>query len=356
MVLGVLLYPSLFAHAACLNCGAQTSKTETTSTQKTDDTATAETNDREDGLFVPILFGVALDDITPNFTDPRDGGARAHEGLDMQAPKGTPIISPSRAKVIDYGTWPGAGIYVTTEDSAGVQYVYMHLDARAKLRKGRTVQEGDIIGFVGNTGNAQNAPSHLHFEMRIKGRAIDPYPFITREHTLEEKLAITEDILEDYNDDELAELLADQFESVFVYAQTRKLDIPTEIIRALPKIARTQALGNNDLEMGDRGTEVVLLQSKLIAGGYLDLATPTDYFGPLTKRALVAYQVDNNLSPATGYFGAETRAHMLGEAPTHGLATKSNNSELTQLVKLLIALNIIPEEKRSAAYAAIENV
>ena len=66
---------------------------------------------------MPILFGVSVKNISPNFGDPRDGGARTHEGEDIMAVKGTPIISPTNAVVIRAGTG-GSGVLQTVSFKA----------------------------------------------------------------------------------------------------------------------------------------------------------------------------------------------------------------------------------------------
>src|SRR3990167_873862 len=82
---------------------------------------------RVEALPIPVLLGVELSNLTKNFGDPRDGGARTHEGLDMLAPEGTPIASPTEAVVIRIGEDDGSGIYVRTANPGGESFVYMHL-------------------------------------------------------------------------------------------------------------------------------------------------------------------------------------------------------------------------------------
>jgi murein DD-endopeptidase MepM/ murein hydrolase activator NlpD len=128
-------------------------------------------------LPMPVLFGVNIFSLTPDFGDPRSGG-REHEGQDILAPRGAPIISPTEAVVLDRGVWPGAGNYVSTANPGGENFRYMHLDQPSHLRPGDKLEAGDLIGFVGATGNASGGAPHLHFEIRKSG-AIDPYPRLT---------------------------------------------------------------------------------------------------------------------------------------------------------------------------------
>src|SRR3990167_3062150 len=151
---------------------------------------------RVEALPIPVLLGVELSNLTKNFGDPRDGGARTHEGLDMLAPEGTPIASPTEAVVIRIGEDDGSGIYVRTANPGGESFVYMHLVSVADdLERGDALERGDLIGFVGNTGNASGGPAHLHFEIRKDG-AHDPYPRLTHTFTLEERMSALEEALE----------------------------------------------------------------------------------------------------------------------------------------------------------------
>ena len=82
---------------------------------------------------IPVLFGVPLSKITDTFGDPRSGG-RTHEGNDIIAPKGTPIVSPTESVVIGIGVWTGAGNYVSTANPGGENFRYMHLDRVANIK------------------------------------------------------------------------------------------------------------------------------------------------------------------------------------------------------------------------------
>ncbi len=141
-------------------------------------------------LKVPVLLGVSVSQLSPNFGDPRGGGTRSHEGLDIMAPRGAFVVSPTEAVVVRIGEGESAGIYVYTANPGGETFAYMHLDSIADgVKPGTKLQAGDIIGYVGNTGNASGGAAHLHFEIRGKNGLVDPYTRITREFTLEERIA-----------------------------------------------------------------------------------------------------------------------------------------------------------------------
>ena len=113
------------------------------------------------------------------FGAPRSGG-RLHQGNDIFAPHGTPLYAVERAVVSQMGTNSLGGIKLWITGESGTSYYYAHLAAFAPgLANGTVVEPGNVVGFVGNTGNAITTPSHLHFEIHPGGGpAIDPYPIL----------------------------------------------------------------------------------------------------------------------------------------------------------------------------------
>ena len=147
-------------------------------------------------LKVPVLLGVTASQLLPNFGDPRGGGTRSHEGLDIMAPRGAFVASPTEAVVVRTGEGESAGIYVYTANPGGETFAYMHLDSIADgIKPGTKLKAGDIIGYVGNTGNASGGAPHLHFEIRGKNGLVDPCTRITREFTLEERITALKSLL-----------------------------------------------------------------------------------------------------------------------------------------------------------------
>jgi peptidoglycan LD-endopeptidase LytH len=127
---------------------------------------------------VPVLFPVlngAMRDIGGVFGDPRDGGARRHEGVDIFAPRGTPVVAVASGTVTRVSSDNIGGLVVWLADaSSDLSYYYAHLDEQ-HVREGQWVAAGDVLGTVGNTGNARGTPPHLHFGVYRPGRsAIDP--------------------------------------------------------------------------------------------------------------------------------------------------------------------------------------
>ena len=128
-------------------------------------------------LPVPV-DGVRSRQIADTWGGPRSGG-RKHKGVDIFAPRGTPVRSTTRGLVVRVGTVKlgrkvvavlGPGLYI---------HYYAHLDAFGKFKPGDVVQEGDVLGYVGDTGNAKGTPFHLHYEVYTPKRgAVNPWPLL----------------------------------------------------------------------------------------------------------------------------------------------------------------------------------
>jgi murein DD-endopeptidase MepM/ murein hydrolase activator NlpD len=108
------------------------------------------------------------------YGDARDGGRRRHEGLDIFARRGTPVVAAADGTVRSTRRNNLGGNVVWLRDEFGRSHYYAHLDRQA-VRRGQRVQAGDTIGFVGNSGNARTTPPHLHFGIYSRG-SFDPYP------------------------------------------------------------------------------------------------------------------------------------------------------------------------------------
>lgn len=140
------------------------------------------------GLYVldPVPLGVPVQGVTrerlvSTFGAPRSGG-RTHEGVDIFAPRGTPVLAAHDGVVLRVGQYRLGGTVIHTIGRRGVIAYYAHLDrVRPDLRRGLPVREGETIGWVGNTGNARTTPPHLHFEARPLALGLvarDPVPLL----------------------------------------------------------------------------------------------------------------------------------------------------------------------------------
>lgn len=127
------------------------------------------------------VSGQSSKNIISYFGDERAGGARKHEGIDIGAPRGTTVLSVAAGvvtRVVEKGNG-GKQVWMRNMDSTRTYY-YAHLD-KQMVEEGQRVKEGDIIGTVGNTGNASNGPPHLHFEVIDEwGKSIDPLPLMSK--------------------------------------------------------------------------------------------------------------------------------------------------------------------------------
>lgn len=125
------------------------------------------------------VSGGAMSDVGSSFGDPRDGGARAHEGVDIFAPRGTPVLAAADGFIRQARNTPTGGLVIWQADASNeLTYYYAHLD-ELHAREGTYVHAGETIGTVGNTGNARGVRPHLHFAVYRPGRvALDPAPLL----------------------------------------------------------------------------------------------------------------------------------------------------------------------------------
>jgi murein DD-endopeptidase MepM/ murein hydrolase activator NlpD len=111
-----------------------------------------------------------------------------HHGEDIFAPLGAPVLAVANGIVYSVGWNKVGGLRFWLQDLAGNEFYYAHLSAFSPLAiNGAQVRAGDVIGFVGNTGDAEHTPYHLHFEIHpvsllyrgYDGSAVPPYPYLT---------------------------------------------------------------------------------------------------------------------------------------------------------------------------------
>lgn len=133
-------------------------------------------------LMIPVE-GITLERLRNTFGDDRDGGARQHGAIDIMAPRGTAVLAADDGRILRMGfnALGGLTIYQTDPDRRFVYY-YAHLDRYASaLQDGASVSRGDLIGYVGSSGNASPTAPHLHFQVLLfrdrywEGEAVNPY-------------------------------------------------------------------------------------------------------------------------------------------------------------------------------------
>lgn len=113
-------------------------------------------------------------DVTNSFGDPRPGG-RHHEGVDVMAPRSTPIYAVESGYIAKAGRGNLAGNEIIERGVSGNSFFYAHQTVNL-VHSGEHVRAGELIGRVGNTGDAAGGPTHLHFEFWPGGGSpADPY-------------------------------------------------------------------------------------------------------------------------------------------------------------------------------------
>ena len=111
----------------------------------------------------------------------RNGG-RIHEGVDITAPCGAPLVAVANGRVLGAGYDPVLyGNYVLIHgEGERRSYFYAHMPRPAAVKRGERVWEGQRVGSVGETGNAVGTGCHLHFEIHLRGVAVDPTAELAR--------------------------------------------------------------------------------------------------------------------------------------------------------------------------------
>ena len=129
-------------------------------------------------LPVPVE-GVAPTDLVNTWGARRSGG-RGHEGIDIFAPRGTPVIAATQGVVMRKGWNRLGGKTVSVLGPGGWYHYYAHLDEWDAPAVGDWVEAGTVLGYVGDTGNAKGTPTHLHYGIYESGGARNPYPLLRR--------------------------------------------------------------------------------------------------------------------------------------------------------------------------------
>ena len=138
----------------------------------------------------------------------RRSGGRRHKGVDIMSPRGTEIVAVADGVVTAFGTQRLSGYYIRIDHGDGWATSYMHLNndtigtddgegglwtaIHPTLSVGDTVVAGQVIGYVGDSGNAEGTQPHTHFEVKYEGRKINPYPFLAEVWSREQRLPATD--------------------------------------------------------------------------------------------------------------------------------------------------------------------
>jgi len=130
-------------------------------------------------IAIPSVQPVSELKFTSNFgirSDPFTGGARMHAGVDIPGPVGTPIYATADGMIAAAERHGGYGNLVEINHGKGIATRYGHL-SKILVTPNTRVHRGQVIGLMGSTGRSTG--SHLHYEVRMDGRAVNPIPFLT---------------------------------------------------------------------------------------------------------------------------------------------------------------------------------
>lgn len=146
----------------------------------------AQTADAPSGLLLPVQ-GIQASQLRDTFTDARSEG-RVHDAIDIMADAGTPVLAVADGTVEKLFDSERGGLTVYQFEPSGRWcYYYAHLQRYADgLTEKQVIRRGEVIGYVGSTGNASAEAPHLHFEVHVlgpekqwwKGESINPYPLL----------------------------------------------------------------------------------------------------------------------------------------------------------------------------------
>lgn len=141
---------------------------------------------RSPTLLIPVA-GVTVEQLHDSYDAGREGG-RVHQAIDIHAPRGTPVLAAADGTILKLhsGSRGGIAVYQLGVDGR-TRYYYAHLERYARdLEEGEAVRRGDVIGYVGDTGNAAPGDFHLHFSVAVlddahrwwEGANLNPYPLL----------------------------------------------------------------------------------------------------------------------------------------------------------------------------------
>lgn len=143
-------------------------------------------------LLVPVQ-GIKLANLSDTYDQPR-GTQRHHEALDIMAPTGTPVLAATDGKVAKlFTSKPGGTTLYQFDPNEKYAYYYAHLDRYADgIKEGMDIKRGDVIGYVGVTGNSDPNAPHLHFavfeltpeKQWWKGTPLNPFPLMSDGQTV----------------------------------------------------------------------------------------------------------------------------------------------------------------------------
>jgi len=224
-------------------------------------------------------------------------GLPAHNGIDFACKEGTRIVSCQKGVVVKSEKHPSYGNIVKIKHNEGFLTLYCHLKKRLVI-KGETIKEGDIIGLSGNTGFSTGP--HLHFGLQSLSGGTTPYNY--------------------YIDPALGFIAASKDKKktkkkvVKIESNDQEFASSIEKIEGKTKIDNKYQFKKN-VNYGSKSKEVIELQKRLKKEGFFTYPYFTEYYGPVTKQAVLKYQLARGIvrSPydtGAGRLGPGTRASL----------------------------------------------
>lgn len=170
----ILLLLLIFGHAVLVSAGLKISNKVVLYAR----VAPLYAMDPDRRILMPVQ-GVVKKQIANTWHAPR-GDSRRHEGQDIFAPRGTPVVSATDGYVVNIGENNLGGQTVSVLGAGGRTYYYAHLDSYARnISEGDYVTRQTVLGYVGTTGNAGGTPPHLHFGVYAASGAMNPLPLLS---------------------------------------------------------------------------------------------------------------------------------------------------------------------------------
>lgn len=145
------------------------------------------------GVSIPSRAPLAVGSTSSGYglrTHPVLGGTRAHNGIDLAAPTGTPVYATADGVVGKAEWFSSYGLFIAIDHGADLETRYAHM-SRLAVASGERVRKGDVIGYVGSTGRSTGP--HLHYEVRVSGRAVNPIPYMAETDAAPARLALAGD-------------------------------------------------------------------------------------------------------------------------------------------------------------------
>ncbi|ANY18893.1 Murein DD-endopeptidase MepM [Tsuneonella dongtanensis] len=185
-----IVAPVRDARATGVNAGDEQFKQLFSSWQSLDNSRSPNPVAPTTGVAIPSRAPLAIGSTSSGYgmrSHPVLGGMRAHKGIDLAAPTGTPVYATADGTVGKAEWFSSYGLFVSIDHGAELETRYAHM-SRLAVGPGERVRKGDVIGYVGSTGRSTGP--HLHYEVRVAGQAVNPIPYMAETDKAPARLAL----------------------------------------------------------------------------------------------------------------------------------------------------------------------